>query len=34
MQKDLDINAVIGFSGISLLISGNIYDGLLLHPDN
>ena len=27
MQKDLEINAVIGFSG-------NTYDGLLLHPDN
>lgn len=27
MQKDLEISAVIGFSG-------NIYDGLLLHPDN
>lgn len=34
MQKDLDINAVIGFSGIFLLNPGNIYDGLLLHPDN
>jgi hypothetical protein len=27
MQKEIDINAVIGFSG-------HIYDGLLLHPDN
>ena len=27
MQKDIDINAVIGFSG-------HTYDGLLLHPDN
>ena len=27
MQKDLEINAVIGFSD-------NTYDGLLLHPDN
>ena len=34
MQKDLDINAVIGFSGTFRLMPGNIYDGLLLHPDN
>lgn len=27
MEKDLDISAVIGFSG-------NVFDGLLLHPDN
>lgn len=27
MQKELDITAVIGFSG-------NVFDGLLLHPDN
>lgn len=27
MEKELQINAVIGFSG-------NTYDGLLLHPDN
>lgn len=26
-QKEVDIKAVIGFSG-------NVYDGLLLHPDN
>ena len=27
MQKEVEISAVIGFSG-------NVYDGLLLHPDN
>jgi hypothetical protein len=34
MQKDLEISAVIGFSGNIFSYAGNIYDGLLLHPDN
>jgi hypothetical protein len=34
MQKEIDIKAVIGFSGNFYIISGVVYDGLLLHPDN
>ena len=34
MQNEIDIKAVIGFSGIFLFYSGHTPDGLLLHPDN
>lgn len=34
MEKEVDIKAVIGFSGRSLFYLGHVYDGLLLHPDN
>ena len=34
MQSEVDIKAVIGFTGTSPTYSGNTYDGLLLHPDN
>ena len=34
MQNEVDIKAVIGFSGKLFHNSGNTSDGLLLHPDN
>ena len=35
MHKEVDIKAVIGFSGNPPINHiGSIYDGLLLHPDN
>lgn len=43
MEKELEIQAVIGFKGSScfssfpyllFLILGNVFQGLLLHPDN
>ena len=34
MHKEIDIKAVIGFSGNQIFYAGHVYDGLLLHPDN
>lgn len=34
MHKEVDIKAVIGFSGIHIFNKGSTPNGLLLHPDN